>query len=109
MRLGWSPLSATPADHEQAENEFRDSLPEYRDGLRDWLLTYSDAARSEAETFELSLQLTNAVGAAHAESVLVELELPDGSEIVDEPTTVGPIGRATVRPSARCRGRDLVP
>ena len=89
----------TPEDHQRAKEEFNSEVETYKEELREWLDEYSQAVLAEWETFEVSLALTNAVGAAHAEAVEVVLELPESvspgsaDRRVDAPPT-----RPTYRP-----------
>lgn len=74
----------TKADHERAKQDFRDRLPRYAEELRSWLEQYAAAARARADAFNLTLELANAADGAHAEDVLVVLELPATLDIVEE-------------------------
>lgn len=72
-------LTAPPTteDHQRAKDEFKTKVNAYETTLRAWLDEYSRAALARLETFEVSLVLSNAPGAAHAEAVEVILELPE--------------------------------
>lgn len=67
----------TPEDHQRAKERFESEVETYKEELREWLNEYSRAAIARWETFEVSLALSNATGAAHAEAVEVVLELPE--------------------------------
>lgn len=66
----------TPEDHERAKEKFKSTVDTYREDLSEWLATYAAAALARWQTFEVSLELSNAVGAVHAEAVEVVLDLP---------------------------------
>jgi len=72
-------LTAPPTaeDHQRAKDEFKAEVEVYESELRAWLEEYSQAAIARLETFEVSLAVSNASGAAHAEAVEVVLELPE--------------------------------
>lgn len=81
----------TPEDHQRAQDQFRSEVASYAEKLSKWLEEYAQAALARWETFEVSLTLANARGAAHAEAVEVVLELPDtvtqesATSVVDAP------------------------
>lgn len=52
----------TPEDHERAKEEFRSKVELYKEDLREWLATYSEAALARWLTFEVPLELSNAIG-----------------------------------------------
>lgn len=80
----------TPEDHERAKEKFKSKIETYKEELREWLTTYSEAALARWETFEIFLELTNAVGAVHAEAVEVVLELPESVSRAAEVSHVDP-------------------
>jgi hypothetical protein len=67
----------TAEDHQRAKERFKAKVDTYKEELREWLNRYSEAAVTRWETFEVSLTLSNATGAAHAEAVEIVLELPE--------------------------------
>ncbi|HWM53978.1 MAG TPA: hypothetical protein VNO20_01115 [Solirubrobacterales bacterium] len=89
----------TPEDHQRAKEEFNSEVETYKEELREWLDGYSEATLAEWETFEVSLALTNAVGAAHGEAVEVVLELPESVSLGSADRRVDvPPARPTYRP-----------
>jgi hypothetical protein len=77
-------------DFERAREEFDRALAEYEPELHVWLERYGTAARSRADTFELSLAVLSAKTGAYAEDVVLTLDLPAGSSVTEEWPTVPP-------------------
>ena len=99
--------SPTPEDHERAKEEFKSEVETYEENLRAWLSEYSRESLARWETFRVSLALTNATGAAHAEAVEVVLELP---ESVDRESADLQVEAPPVRPAYRPpQPRSLLP
>lgn len=99
--------SPTPEDHERAKEEFKTEVETYEENLRAWLSEYSRESLARWETFRVSLALTNATGAAHAEAVEVVLELP---ESVDRESADLQVEAPPVRPAYRPpQPRSLLP
>ena len=89
----------TAADHERAQQEFREQLADYEADLRTWLERYGQASRERADSFELTLRLDNAASGAHADAITVVLDLPQGAERIDElPEIEPPPDRPTYQP-----------
>lgn len=86
----------SPEDHERAKESFRAEVEAYRERLGEWLDDYQQAALARWETFEVSVTLTNAIGAAHADTVQVVLEL---SETVTRGSPVTAVDAAPKRPT----------
>ncbi|HKI85905.1 MAG TPA: hypothetical protein VKA53_04080 [Thermoanaerobaculia bacterium] len=84
----------TKEDHQRARQEFGAEVETYQEQLREWLNEYAEMVLARWETFAISLVVTNAVGAAHAEAVEFVLELP---ESVNRSTP--PVGRVEAPPS----------
>lgn len=78
----------TDADYKRAREAFEEQLQEYEKDLRKWLGEYAAAARATSQTFDLSMQLTNSRGGAHAEAVTVVLELPATVSVAEEPLEI---------------------
>jgi hypothetical protein len=99
--------SPTPEDHERAKEKFESEVETYEENLRAWLSEYSSASLRRWETFRMSLALSNATGAAHAEAVEVVLELPENvdGESADLQVEAPPV-RPTYRPP---QPRSLLP
>lgn len=99
--LGSYPPSAP--DHERARKRFAAQVVEHEVELRKWLSEYRDAARARHETIDLELILSNRGGAAHAETVTVRVDLPDGVQVVDAPADLAlpPAQPIYVPPRAR--------
>lgn len=97
----------TAEDHQREKKKFKSQVETYREELNEWLNRYSEAAIARWETFEVSLALSNATGAAHAEAVEVVLELPEGvgRGYADVPVEAPP-ARPTYRPP---QPRSLIP
>lgn len=97
----------TAEDHQRAKEKFKSEVETYQEELRGWLNRYSEAAIARWETFEVSLALSNATGAAHAEAVEVVLELPESVGRGSADVSVeAPPTRPTYRPP---QPRSLVP
>lgn len=99
--------SPTKEDHWRAKQEFGTEVETYKEELREWLNEYAEMVLARWETFGVSLVVTNAAGAAHAEAVELVLELPETV------TRSSPIGRVEGPPSRPTyqppRPRSLLP
>jgi hypothetical protein len=89
----------SPADHEQAREEFAEELDGFESELRAWLSGYAEATRAHSRTLDLTLHVMNAESGAHAEPVTVEVALPVTLEVVEEwPTAEVPPGTPRYQP-----------
>jgi hypothetical protein len=81
-----------PSDegYQHAREQFAEKLEEFGRALRAWLTNYGGASDARARTFEISLLVTSAGSGAYAEDVALTIDLPDGTEVVDEWPTVSP-------------------
>ncbi len=77
-------------DYENAWATFRDELDVYAEDLREWLVEYGRAADERSRTLELRLVVMSAPRGAYAESVDLEIDLPEGVVMVDDLPTVSP-------------------
>lgn len=90
----------TKEDHQRAKQEFGAEVETYQEELREWLNEYAEMVLARWETFAISLVVTNAVGAAHAEAVEFVLELPESVNRSSLPAgrIEAPPSRPTYRP-----------
>jgi len=98
----------TKEDHQRAKQEFGAEVETYQEELREWLNEYAEMVLARWETFDVSLVVTNAVGAAHAEAVEFVLDLPESVNRSSPPVgrVEAPPSRPTYRPP---QPRSLLP
>ena len=95
------PFAVRPSedDHRQAQEKFEGEVDAFSGELSNWLVEYTDAARVNADTFEVGIGLSNAALGAHAEAVTVVLDLPETVTVVDgRPDQPLPPDRPTYQP-----------
>jgi hypothetical protein len=103
------PFTVRPseADHQRAQEKFKEEVAGFADELRDWLTKYADAARAYADTFDVTIMLLNAASGAHAEAVTVVLDLPETVAVAENrPDLPPPPDRPVYQPP---RGRPIYP
>lgn len=103
------PFTVRPseADHQRAQEKFKEEVAGFADELLDWLTKYADAARAYADTFDVTIMLRNAASGAHAEAVTVVLDLPEAVAIAENrPDLPPPPDRPAYQPP---RGRSISP
>ena len=84
------PFAVRPSQpqKDRALAKFREDIEEFADELREWLDTYVVAAGERSRTVALDFKIASGARGAHAEAVTLVLELPLGTEVVDEWPTV---------------------
>jgi hypothetical protein len=91
----------TEEDYRKTKERFLAEVASYEDELRLWLDEYQEAVIIRQGSFEVSISLANAVGAAHAEGVQVVLELPPTVRRAEPPSAIDrPPERPVYRPPA---------
>jgi hypothetical protein len=90
MLLVAVPFAIKPSEREyaRARQIFEEQLDEYENELRTWLAEYSAAGLRRSLTFELGLEVCNRRGGAHADGVMLVLELPDTLTVEDGWATI---------------------
>jgi len=79
----------TDADRAQSRSAFEEQVTEFEASLEDWLGEYLRAASEYSCCFELTLQVANAPSGAHADGVIVALELPSAVKVVEHRPEIG--------------------
>ncbi len=68
---------------------FEKRLADYSADLSAWLEAYAELAQERVRTFDLALVVESAARGAYAESVTLELKLPDGFRMLEEIPEMG--------------------
>jgi hypothetical protein len=84
------PFAIRPGEaaHSRAQEAFEEEVDSFERELRAWLDDYEEAARVRADIFGVNVLVDNATTGAHAETVIVILDLPDSVAVADDQPTM---------------------